>query len=152
MSEERQRHPDPAEGADEAVEAHGAERAAEEKEQSTGGEAPTTEHQGGAAEGTGEDTETPSAERADEQRAGEGTHEGSHGRRTEEEVEKEPMAEGVGLVEGENEGDWEGTAQKVRQQPTDHELHQQESAQHEEGREEEDKGFLDKMKDKLKGE
>ena len=151
MSEERQRHQEPTEGADEAVEVHGAERAAEEEEMSTG-ETRTAEHPRGPTGGAGEGREAPDAERVDEQRTDEGTHEESRREHTEEEVEKKPIAEDVGLVEGEDEGDWEGTAQKVRQQPTDHELHEQESAHHDEGQREEDKGLLDKAKDKFKGE
>ena len=78
------------------------------------------------------------------------TDEVSHGARTEEEVEKKPVAEDPGLVE---EGsDWETTTQEVRHQPTDEEGPPQEGKQRDEGQKEEDKGLLDKVKDKLKGE
>ena len=79
-----------------------------------------------------------------------GTDEAPRGERAEEEVEKKPIAEDPGLV-GEG-SDWEDTAQEVRHQPTDEEGPPQEGAQHDEGRKEEDKGLLDKVKDKLKGE
>ncbi len=60
------------------------------------------------------------------------TDERSRGERTEEEVEKKPIAEDPGLV-GEG-SDWEATAQEVRQQPTDKEGPAQEGTQHHEGR------------------
>ena len=37
-------------------------------------------------------------------------------------MKKKPIAEDVGLAEGEEEGNWESTAQEVRQQPTDQEV------------------------------
>jgi hypothetical protein len=86
------------------------------------------------------------SEGSEEQRS----DEASRGERTEEEVEKKPLAEDPGLV-GEG-SDWETTAQEVRQQPTDEEEPPQEGTQHDEGRKEEDKNLLDKVKDKLKGE
>ena len=86
------------------------------------------------------------SEGSEEQR----TDEVSRGERVEEEMEKKPLAEDPGLA-GEG-SDWETTTQEVRHQPTDEEGPPQEGEQHDEGQKGEDKGLLDKVKDKLKGE
>ncbi len=67
--------------------------------------------------------------------------EASGAERVEEEVEKKPLAEGAGPVEAGRD-----------REATDQEERRQETANHSEGRKEEDKGLLDKVKDKLKGE
>jgi hypothetical protein len=64
MSEERPQHtPEPAEGADEDVQAPGAERASGPK---GGEEAGPTRHTQEPAEGSDEDVEAPGAERAED--------------------------------------------------------------------------------------
>lgn len=66
----------------------------------------------------------------------------SYRERAEEELEKKPLAEDAGPV-------GEGRDRKAADQK---EESQQASADPGEGREEEDKGLLDQLKDKLKGE
>lgn len=79
------------------------------------------------------------SEEPDEQHTEE---QGSYRERAEEELEKKPLAEDAGPV-GEGR-DREATDQE--EEP------RQASADHVEGRQEEDKGLLEKLKDKLKGE
>lgn len=86
--------------------------------------------------------------------------EGSGGRRTDEGARGDPVGEAeerrtpeeVGLT-GEG-SDWETTAREVREQGTDAEVRQEESSEPEGERREapEDKGILERIKDKLKGE